>query len=185
MIRAWTRQVPEVWEELEKEGIYIVKEEYIRIKNDTIADYYLELYEWYTNKSRGYMSIPEAVKYPVWFSLSEDFRLQKIPGTITLYLEIPEEECMIIDMTKWDYRGNDMYVPIDEADRERFDQKLKKYGIGDETALVQSSKGNFYPLLKQEILASWDRVFEMKPEQLEKAFATTWRIKKEWVKEII
>lgn len=41
----WTRQVPEVWEELKTKGTYRVKEEYIRRKNDTIADYYLELIE--------------------------------------------------------------------------------------------------------------------------------------------
>lgn len=32
----WTRQVPQVWDEIQKNGVYRVKEEYIRIKNDTL-----------------------------------------------------------------------------------------------------------------------------------------------------
>ena len=43
-ITLWTRQVPQVWEELEATGVYRVKEEYIRAKNDTISDFYLRLY---------------------------------------------------------------------------------------------------------------------------------------------
>jgi hypothetical protein len=179
----WTRQVPQVWKEIECTGCYKVKEEYIRAKNDTIADYYLKLYEWYTRKSRDYISIPEDAKYPIWFSLSEDFRLQKIQNTVILKVEIPEEEVLVIDMEKWDYRGNLMYVPKDQKDRENFEKELKKYGIVDETALAESAKGNHYPLLKRKIIDSWERLFTMPPESLEKGFATTWELKKEWVKE--
>ncbi|MBA4700796.1 MAG: DUF3841 domain-containing protein [Ruminococcus sp.] len=181
----WTRQVPQVWEEIEQTGNYKVKEEYIRIKNDTIADFYLKLYEWYTQKSRAYVDIPEDAKYPIWFSLSEDFRLQKVPGTVTMRVEIPEENVLVIDMEKWDYRGNLMYVAIDQKDRDNFERELARYGIGDETALAESAKGNYYPLLKKKVIDSWERVFTMPPALLEKGFATTWEIKKEWVKEVV
>ena len=40
-VTVWTRQVPEMLDELEQTGIYRVREDYIRKKNDTIADYYL------------------------------------------------------------------------------------------------------------------------------------------------
>ncbi|PWJ47503.1 DUF3841 domain-containing protein [Faecalicatena contorta] len=181
----WTRQVPQVWEEIEQTGNYKVKEEYIRIKNDTIADFYLKLYEWYTQKSRAYVEIPEDARYPIWFSLSEDFRLQKVPGTVTMRVEIPEENVLVIDMEKWDYRGNLMYVAIDQKDRDDFERELARYGIGDETALAESPKGNYYPLLKKKVIDSWERVFTMPPALLEKGFATTWEIKKEWVKEVV
>ena len=183
-IKAWTRQVPAVAEELERTGRYVVREEYIRIKNDTIADYYLDMYRWYTKKARAYVDIPEANEYPIWFSLSEEFRLQQIPDTVVLQVDIPIDKCMIIDAQKWDYRGNDMYVPTDRADRERFEKELKKYGIGDETALVESAKGNFYPLLRNEIINSWDRIFAMPPKNQEEGFATSWEIRSEWVKEV-
>lgn len=181
---AWTRQVPQVWEEIQKTGRYKAKEEYIRAKNDTIADYYLKLYEWYTKKSREHISIPEDAEYPVWFSLTEDFRLQKIQNTVILKVEIPEDKVLIIDMERWDYRGNLMYVPKNKKDREDFEKELMKYDIADETALAGSAKGNYYPLLKRKVIDSWERLFTMPPESLEKGFATTWEIRREWVKEV-
>ena len=39
-VKAWTRQVPQVWEELQQTGRYLVKEEYVRAKNAEISDYY-------------------------------------------------------------------------------------------------------------------------------------------------
>ncbi len=184
-LTAWTRQVPQMWEELKENGVYCVKEEYIRLKNDTIADYYLDIYRWYTKQARRYMELPENAEFPIWFSLSEAFRLQKIPGTVTLRAEIPKEHAMIIDMEKWDYCGNWMYVPKDAEDRVRFEQELDRYGISDETALAYGEKGNYYPLLRQEIKGSWQRVFTMKPESSEKSFATTWEVRREWVREVM
>lgn len=184
MIKAWTRQVPEVVQEIETRGIYRVKEEYIRLKNDNIADYYLELYRWYTRKSRAYLAISEEGEFPIWYSLTEEFRLQPIAGTVVLEVEIPEEKVLVIDMEKWDYRVNNMYVPKDADDRRAFEDKLKYYGIADETALV-GEKGNFYPALKREVVMSWDRLFTMQPQDYAKGFATTWELKKEWVKEVV
>ena len=43
----YTRQSKKVLEELEKTGEYRVKEEYIRMKNDSISEYYLKLYRWF------------------------------------------------------------------------------------------------------------------------------------------
>lgn len=183
-ITGWTRQVPQVVEELERTGRYLVKEEYIRIKNDTIADYYLELYEWYTKKSRRYRKIPEEARYPIWFSLTEDFRLQKVLDTVILKVELPVEQTLVIDMEKWEYRGNQMYVPTDGEDRKRFEKELERYGIHDETALADGAPGDHYPLLRREIRNSWERIFTMPPERLAEGYATVWELKKEWIRAI-
>ena len=55
-MRFWTRQHEAVWDELQKTGQYIVKKEYIEEKNDTISEFYLKLYEWYTNPRRSEIS---------------------------------------------------------------------------------------------------------------------------------
>ena len=102
----WTRQVPQVWEELEKNGIYHVKEEYIRAKNDTIADYYLELYRWYTGEARKYVSIPQELKYPVWLCVTDENMLQPAKDTVILRLEVPKEQVVIANMEAWGYVVN-------------------------------------------------------------------------------
>ena len=70
-MRFWTRQHEAVWDELQKTGQYIVKKEYIEAKNDTISEFYLKLYEWYTKAARKYIDIPEVLKYPIWLSVRQ------------------------------------------------------------------------------------------------------------------
>ena len=91
-MRFWTRQHEAVWDELQKTGQYIVKKEYIEEKNDTISEFYLKLYEWYTKAARKYIDIPEDLKYPVWLSVSEDMMLQPTEHAIIFEVEIPEGE---------------------------------------------------------------------------------------------
>ena len=88
-MRFWTRQHEAVWDELQKTGQYIVKKKYIEAKNDTISEFYLKLYEWYTKAARKYIDIPEDLKYPVWLSVSEDMMLQPTEHAIIFEVEIP------------------------------------------------------------------------------------------------
>lgn len=180
----WTRQVPQVWEELEKNGIYHVKEEYIRAKNDTIADYYLELYRWYTGEARKYVSIPQELKYPVWLCVTDENMLQPAKDTVILRLEVPKEQVVIANMEAWGYVVNYWYVPLNEEDAKKHAAELKRYGITEEDTLISTSKGNFYPTLKRKILSSWGRVFTMPPANNNDAVATIWEIRRDWVKEV-
>lgn len=183
-ITLWTRQVPEVWEELERTGTYHVKEEYIRIKNDTIADYYLGLYRWYTNEARKYIDIPKELEYPVWLSVTDEMMLQLVENTIILKLEVPKEKVLMANMEAWGYVVNYWYVPLNDEDAKKHAEELKYYGVTEEDTLISTSKGNFYPTLKRKILSSWKRVFTMPPANNNDAVATVWEIKKEWVKEV-
>lgn len=179
----WTRQVPQVWEELECTGSYRVKEEYIRMKNDTIADYYLDLYRWYTREARKYVEIPEELKYPIWLCVSEETMLQPTENTVILKLEVPKEKVAICNMEAWGYVVNYWYVPLDDNDAKKHAEELKMYGIQEEDQLISTSKGNFYPMMKRKIQNSWGRVFTMPPANNNDAVATIWEIKREWVKE--
>ena len=116
---AWTRQVKEVLEEIERTGSYHVREEYVRAKNGEISDYYLELYRWYTRQARRRIEIPAEYDLPIWLSLTEAQKLPPAPGTVSFTLEIPADHIVIADMDKWGYRVNYMYVPVDPADERR------------------------------------------------------------------
>ena len=50
-VTAWTRQVSQVLEEIERTGSYHVREEYVRAKNAEISDYYIELYRWFLEEA--------------------------------------------------------------------------------------------------------------------------------------
>lgn len=184
MITLWTRQVPQVWEELCDKGYYKVKSEYIQEKNGSISKYYLDLYEWYTKAARSRFSIEEECKYPIWLSVTEDMMLQPTKDTLILKLEIPREKVLLCNNEAWGYRVNYWYIPLDDADEKRYNEELKRNGISNEADLIMTDKGNFYPILKQKIIRSWERVFTLKPDQEDKYVATIWNIKREWVKEV-
>ena len=183
-IRAWTRQVPQVLDELEATGRYYVREEYVRCKNGEISDYYLELYRWYTEKSRKLIHIAPELTLPIWLSLTEDSRLPAAPDTVALTLEVPRDKLIIVDADKWGYRVNDWYVPLDAADERRHNEELRRAGIGNEALLIMTGKGNFYPQFKQKIIRSWDRVFTSPSENMSNNIGTVWEIRSEWVREV-
>lgn len=180
----WTRQVPQVWEELKCNGRYLVKEEYIRMKNDTISDYYIQLYRWYTREAKKHILIPEDALFPIWLSVTDEMMLQLTEDTIILKLEVPMSHVLIANMEAWGYVVNYWYVPLNAADAKAHAQELERQGVTEEDTLISTSKGNFYPLLKQKIIASWGRVFTMPPANHNQAVATTWELRREWVKEV-
>lgn len=181
----FTRQVKAMWDLLEKEGIYTVRKEYVEAKNDTIADFYIKVYRWYTRTASKYISIPDGLEFPIWLSINEDNMLQPTEDTVILKLEIPKEEFILCNYDGWGYVVNNFYVPLDTEDEKRHIEKLKQYGVGTDDELFLTAKGNFYPLLKTEVMKSWERIFTMVPDDTENQIvATAWRIKKEWVKEV-
>jgi len=179
----WTRQVSEMLGEIKDYGVYKVKEEYIRKKNDTISDYYLKLYKWFTGEAKKYTDAKG--DYPLWLSVADEFRLRPVEGTVTLRLRVPSKEVLLCNYDAWGYTVNYFYVPLDEADKARHKDELTKNGLVSDDELFLTSKGNFYPLLKREVVKSWERIFTLKPTDLKACLvAVTWEIKKEWIEEV-
>ena len=182
----WTRQVTEVAEELEKTGVYRVKKEYIEAKNDTIADYYLKLYRWFTREAGRYIQIPAGCEYPIWMSVDEASMLRPTEGTVTLKVEIPASEYLLCNYDAWGYCVNYWYVPLDDADKEAHEAELRRYGLSSDDQLFLTDKGNFYPLLKRKVQDSWKRVFTLPPADASAGLvATAWELRREWVKEVM
>ena len=179
----WTRQVSEMLGEIKDYGVYKVKEEYIRKKNDTISDYYLKLYKWFTDEAKKYVDVKG--EYPIWLSVADEFRLRPVEDTVTLKLRVPSKEVLLCNYDAWGYTVNYFYVPLDEADKARHKEELTKNGLVSDDELFLTSKGNFYPLLKREVVKSWERIFTLKPTDLNACLvAVTWEIKKEWIEEV-
>ena len=182
---AWTRQVPQVWEEIQRTGTYLVLEEYVRAKNLEISDYYIGLYRWLTESCRPLVpSMPAEAKVPVWLALTEAQRLGEAENTISLTLEVPRDALFIIDYDKWGYRVNDWYVPRDAADEAAHNEELERLGIANEAMLIITDKGNYYPAMKSKIVRSWQRVLEGPNQNMDNNVGVIWEIKREWVKDV-
>lgn len=184
-IKLWTRQNKGILNDLEEYGVYIVKEEYIKKKLDTITPFYLKAYKWYTKRASKIVEKPEGAEYPIWLSMSNDIMLQPTEDTVVLELEVDKKYVVITDQEKWGYVINYWYVPVDREDERKHNEELKKHGISDGSELFMSHKGNFYPLLRDKIKKSWDRLFDNSIRLCNLTQATLWEIKKEWIVDII
>ena len=184
-MKLWTRQHKNVLKELEDGDVYRAKKIYIQEKNDTISGYYLKLYDWYVQKAEKIVPRPQGVSYPIWLSTTSELMLRPTEDTIILELEVDREHIVVTSFEKWGYVVNYWYVPLNKEDEKKHNEELKKYGIGDESALVMGDKGNFYPLLKNKIIKSWERMFDVSSEDIGTTQATLWEIKREWVVDII
>lgn len=183
-MRAWTRQVPQVWDEIQTTGRYRVLEEYVRAKNADISDYYIELYRWLTAMCRSRVAMPDDAEFPIWLALTEAQRLAPTPNTISLTLDVPEESLFILDYDRWGYRVNHWYVPRDAADEAAHNRELERFGIANEAALITGEIGNHYPALKRKIQASWQRIFEAPNPRMDYNVGVIWEILPEWVVEV-
>ena len=110
-ITLWTRQVTQVWQTLQEDGVYFCKEAYIREKNDTIADYYLELYRWYTREAGKHIAIPAERPYPIWLSLDENLMLQPVENTVILRVEAPADRVLLCNYDAWGVSGKLLVCP--------------------------------------------------------------------------
>lgn len=126
------------------------------------------------------MPRPDGVEFPVWVSLSRESMLQPVEGSVVLTLRVPEEALLITDVERWGYRVNQWYIPLDQEDERRHNSELERYGIASESALIDSDKGNFYPLLRRKIVDSWERLFTCPPRCGDMAQAALWELRREW-----
>ena len=177
----FTRLHISVLKELQQNGRYIMKREYLERKNDMLTDYYATLYEWFTKQARKHISIPKDCKYPIWLMPNMDSYQKPVKDTVVLELEIPIGNYLITNHNCWCYRMNYFYIPLNDEDEQAHQKELERFHIDSEDSLTTTDKGNFYPLLRQKITASWDRVFTIPPETPEDTQGSCWEIKKEWM----
>ena len=177
----WTRQHKNILEDIKEYGKYIVKERYIRRKLGDITEFYLDVYKWYRHKASKIVEIPEDAKFPIWLSTEEDMKLPLAGDQVMLELLIPEEKVIKLDMVKWDYVVNYWYIPENKEDAQKHKKILEKYGIKSESNIYMN---DFYPLLKEKIVKSWDRLFDENIKFSEKEVATIWEIKEEWINKV-
>lgn len=177
-IKVWSRQHQNVLQKLEEKGVYRVKERYIRKRLGSCADIYLDVYRWLRNQAGKRMDIAPENKFPIWLSVEESLKLPEAEGHVFFELEIPESEIMIFDELKWDYIVNYLYLPKNKEDKKRFKKKVEKYNIQVESDIYLQ---DFYPALKKEMTASWQRLFDQEIKLSDHQLGICWQLKKDWV----
>lgn len=180
-ITVWTKQDRRILDVLEQQGRYIVRREYITQKMDTVSPLYLDVYNWYAGSAAAIVPKPPDVRYPVWVTLEPDSTLANDDGTVVLELRVEEALVVRVDYLKWGYVVNYQYIPESPADEAAHGELLARYGV-DNAAAYQSAH---YPMLKQKIRKSWERMFlptEAATDDV--AVGTLWEVRAEWMRTV-
>lgn len=184
-VTLWTRQHMSSLNQLKKNGVYRAKKEYIEEYFEDIASYYLMLYSWFTEQASRIVPKPASVQFPIWCSVSEEYMLRPVEGTVVYVLEVRRNEIVYFDSTKWDWVLNHLYIPRDEEDLKRYREELKKKGFKDSFSFIDGKYAAAYPLERKKVMDSWMRIFEIDEWHPMRVQANIWEIREEQIKEII
>ena len=178
----YTRQAPQVLEGLRNNGRYVVKEEYVREKYTTITGHYAPLYRRLTSYARGRVYIPDDALYPVWLSPEGTDAVPPDEDSVFLKLDIPDGFYLLANNEAWDFMINHLYFPLDKEDELAHEAELERYGISSPSSLVSGSAGNFYPVLRQKVLKSWERIYTVMPSDANMIVGLAWELRSEWLR---
>lgn len=177
-VKVWTAQADIVLDTLKQTGIYQVKRRFIVNKYGEISNLFLTAYDWFVGRYAQKIPRPPGADYTIWVYADPRMISNFGPGDNILELDVPAESILFFDQAKWTKILNLSYLPENEQDEERFRQEVARQGLTQESKAVTT---HFYPLLKREIIGSWDRLFDEAPIAPIDQMGALWEIKKEWV----
>ena len=150
-----------------------------------ISDFFLEKYDYFVKMASKRVTKPNDISYPIWCSVSKMNCLKPIEKEIVYAVTVPKDEVIYFDGAKWDLVLNNQYVPLDRGDAKRFEKELKARGIDHSFNIFDRKYNEMYDDIREKIVASWERIFEITDRSEFVVQANLWQIKKEWVKHIV
>lgn len=159
---------------------------------NAVAPIFQSAYVWFVQNAETIVPKPIESESPIWGFLSMK-NLEHHPNHQILKLSIPIHELILFDMQDWSKILNQEHLGLTAQDTLNFQNKYESQGIKDSSTIMTTP---FYPLLKREIIASWQNLFAHHSyfmQQLTQGYNTSfptiqiaiWLIKPEWVESII
>lgn len=177
-MRVWTKQNTNILKNLNKDWRHVPDERFILSDMSEYKEIMLDLYRWLAKHSPNQVYRPMDSKYPVWVALSQGSLYLPEVGYSVIELEVPDEMITRINVRKWSSILNYSYISKDKDDELNHRKKLKDMGISDTKAYMSQ----FYPDLKDEIIKSWDELFNYENDsEKEHYYGIIWEIRAEWI----
>lgn len=182
-ITIWTQQSKKVKELLDQEQSLTVKKRYIEQKYGAEAKIFLRAYDFFVKKAKKIVEKPVDAEYPFWAAADPQTALSG-GGGFLIKLKVPQDKVIFFDQKKWNKILNLSYIADDQEDLKDHKKNLKKYGITDDSEVILSPH---YPILKNKIEKSWEKLFETKNTAFNTEIkgAAVWKLHPQWVEEII
>ena len=183
-VTLYASQAEVVVNALERDGVCFSRREYVIKKYEESAPVFLAAYDWFVAQVQTYVPRPAGAEFPYW-AFMELYSVEQSGDSRLLALRVPADEAVFFDMYDWNKILRHQYIGETEAEEKRFKQKLTDYGIRHDSDVLLT---NFYPDLKREVQASWQRLFRHheriragQPHGAGSVQAALWQLKKEWL----
>ena len=178
MTTVWTKQGRGIEAELRATGRYIARREWIEKTLGNDAPFFLPAYDWLQTAAAKRLPPPDGAGYPIWVSLQPDSTMLPSPEAIILEIQIDAAALLPLDIARWSRILDGAYLPADEADLAAHREQLARWGCDDARACITP----FYPEVKREILASWQRLFDSPGDG---RVGIIWEIREEQIRRIV
>ena len=176
----YTAQTQPVIDAIERDGVSFVKRAYIQEKYGDQAWVFQQAYSFFAQYAPAYAPKPEHAESGIWCYCDKRWASAGAGGYL-LTLRVPCDQAVFFDLRVWNRMLNLQYIGSDSAEEEAFEQELAQQGVRNPGDVFSTP---FYPVLKQRVLKSWQRLFDSAQgcpdEYLE---AGLWEIRREWVLE--
>lgn len=179
-VTMWAAQHRRVMDTLRRDGIYYVKNSYIEEKYGETAWVFKEAYRFINKRAAGMVKQPEEGESLIWLFADAKWTVPE-HETVVMRLSIPESELVLFDSRRWNKVLNLSYIGSAEQEQ-KFEDGLSRIGINDPLDLFSKP---FYPIQKKQVIDSWEQIFEIDNTPKEYLQAGAWRLKEEWIQDII
>jgi len=177
----WACLSPQSFGELLKTGTYRFQKEELDAKCGIAADFCDQMYRWYTRTAKKYISVPQNSLYPIWLAPGKERLLTSEKTSVFLKLDVPEDCVLRCNLSAWEYRMGCRYIPTSAEDDLAHVQEMERWGAGNDEALINTHRGNFFPHLRMKIQNSWNRVFTQLNVAPGLIAFTAWELRREWI----
>ncbi|OJG45238.1 hypothetical protein RV04_GL002286 [Enterococcus hermanniensis] len=134
---------------------YVAKSEFIQEKYGEVAPVFLQAYAWYRHKAANIVSLPKDAESAIW-TFTDSRYLNNHEDSMIMELYVPMDKIVFFRMSDWNKILN-LQCLGNELEVQQYKDKLKKFNITYEGEVFNTS---FYPLLKRELLISWEKLFQ-------------------------
>lgn len=175
-------QTDVVWKKIQEDGVAYCKKEYITKKYEESAGVFMTIYSWFVAKAQEIVARPQGAEFPYW-SQRELVNLDTSGYGHVFKVRVPIDEVVLYDYKDWVRILQFKYLAKDEAEEAAFQAEMAAQGCDEFKAMSTA----FYPMIKQKIMRSWERLFrhdaEIKAGTSEVANVTgaLWCIKRDWI----
>lgn len=180
LITLWTSQAERVLQVLRRGEVYQVKRAYVTAKYREVSWSFQLAYAFFIREMKLRLPPETGEESPIWLHGSR-LGTGVFEQAPLLELRLPVKACLFMDGCKWNRILNLEYLGRDQEDTAAFQKKLDRQGLTHASLVFRTP---YYPQLKQEILRSWQDVFQVEQVPTANLEAAAWRLEPGWLQNV-